>query len=287
MPPIPVPDGAVDCHVHVFDPARFRFAADVSYRPLPSECGTAEDLGSLLDTHGIARVVVVNPTSGYGDDNACMLDALERLGPRARGIARVPVSIAVRDLDALARRGVVGVRIDFVALGLAPLHDPAFARLLTALADRDLVLDMQAQGDQWSAIVAAIGKVPVRAVVDHMGRPRPEHGVEAPGFRALLGLASTGRVAVKLSGADRFSRSPPPYRDTIAFAAAVVREFTPERLVWGSDWPFLRSTRRIDYAPNLALLTNVVPDEADRQRILTTTPARWFGFPSQDPAGNC
>ena len=200
MPTIPVPDGAVDCHVHVFDPARFRFAADVSYRPLPSECGTAEDLGSLLDTHGIARVVVVNPTSGYGDDNACMLDALERLGPRARGIARVPVSIAVRDLDALARRGVVGVRIDFVALGLAPLHDPAFARLLTALADRDLVLDMQAQGDQWSAIVAAIGKVPVRAVVDHMGRPRPEHGVEAPGFRALLGLASTGRVAVKLSG---------------------------------------------------------------------------------------
>lgn len=280
MPPIQVPDGAVDCHVHVFDPARFRFAADVSYRPLPSECGTAEDLGTLLDRHGIARVVIVNPTSGYGDDNGCMLDALERLGRRARGIARVPVSIAGHDLDALARRGVAGVRVDFVALGLAPMHDAAFSRLLTALADRDLLLDIQAQADQWNAIVPAIRDVPVRAVVDHMGRPRPEHGVDAPAFRALLSLASAGRTAVKLSGADRFSRSPPPYGDTLPFAAAILREFTPERLVWGSDWPFLRSTRRIDYAPTLAFLTDIVPSEADRQQILTTTPARWFGFSS-------
>ena len=75
----------------------------------------------MLDAAGIERVVLVNPTSGYGDDNRCMLDALERLGPRARGIARVPLDVSPRRLDALARRGVVGVRVDFIVAGLAPL----------------------------------------------------------------------------------------------------------------------------------------------------------------------
>jgi predicted TIM-barrel fold metal-dependent hydrolase len=279
MPRRQVAQGAVDCHVHVFDPARFPFAADAAYRPVPAEWATADDLVRLLDAHGIARVVVVNPTSGYGDDNACLLDALERLGARARGIARVPVSIAPRELDALARRGVAGVRVDFVALGLAPLRDAAFPRLLSALAERDLLLDVQAECEQWSEIVPAIASVPVRVVVDHMGRPRPELGVDAAAFKALLGLAATGRVAVKLSGPDRFSRCPPPYPDTIAFASAIVREFTAQRLVWGSDWPFLRAPRRMDYAPTLDWLERVVAADHERTRILAETPARWFGFP--------
>lgn len=273
-----VPARAIDCHVHVFDPARFPFAADASYRPLPCECGTADDLAAVLDAHGIARALVVTPTSGYGDDNSCTLDALERLGPRGRAIARVPVSIAPSALDALAERGVVGVRVDFVALGLAPLADPDFPRLLNALAERDLVLDVQAQGGQWDAIAPVLARSSTRIVIDHMGRPQPEHGVDAPAFRAMLALAQTGRAVVKLSGADRFSRIAPPHADVRPFAAAIVREFTPERLVWGSDWPFVRSARRMDYGPTLRLLEHLVADEASRQRIFCTTPSGWFNF---------
>jgi hypothetical protein len=36
--------GATDCHVYVFDPARFPFAAYAPYHPVPAECGTAHDL---------------------------------------------------------------------------------------------------------------------------------------------------------------------------------------------------------------------------------------------------
>lgn len=273
-----VPDRAIDCHVHVFDPGRFPFAADASYHPLPSECGTADDLVTVLDAHGIARALVVTPTSGYGDDNACTLDALGRLGPRVRGVARVPVSIAPRALDELVEHGVLGVRIDFVALGLAPVVDAHFPRLLNALADRDLVLDVQAQGEQWTAIAPMLARSSTRLAIDHMGRPQPERGVDAPAFRALLALAQTGRAVVKLSGADRFSRVAPPHADTVPFATAIVREFTPERLVWGSDWPFVRSQRRMDYGPALRSLQYIVPDEASRERILCTTPAGWFKF---------
>jgi predicted TIM-barrel fold metal-dependent hydrolase len=188
-------------------------------------------------------------------------------------------------LDVLARQGVVGVRVDFIGLGLAPLADPGFGRLLTALADRDLVLDLQAEGEQWNEIVPAIARAPVRIAIDHMGRPRPDRGVDAPPFKAVLGLAAGGRAVVKLSGLDRFSRLDPPFVDTAPFAAAIVREFTAERLVWASDWPFLRSTRRLDYGPTLSDLEGNAADEDQRRKILDITPARWFGFPA--PAQDC
>jgi predicted TIM-barrel fold metal-dependent hydrolase len=273
-----LPPGSADCHVHVFDPGRFPFASDVAYRPVPSECGTADDLAATLDGVGIGRVLLVNPTSGYGEDNRCMLDAIERLGPRARGIARVPLTASGRRLDALARHGVVGVRLDFVSAGLAPLHDRALRPLLARLADRDFVLDVQAEADQWTAIAPAVADVPVRIVVDHAGRPRPDQRVDAPGFRALLGLADAGRTVIKLSGPMRYSQRPPPYEDVDPFVRAIVAAFTPRRLVWGSDWPFLRVDRRFDHGPALAQLRRAVPDARDLRAILVSTPARWFGF---------
>jgi predicted TIM-barrel fold metal-dependent hydrolase len=276
--PLRLPANAVDCHVHVFDPARFPFAKDTAYQPVPAECGNADDLAAVLDASGIDRVVLVNATSGYGDDNRCMVDALARLGPRARGIARVPLTIAPRALTALARRGVVGVRIDCVGQGLGLLDDPALPRFLAALADRDLVLDVQGEAAQWGRIVDAIGIVPVRVAIDHCGRPRPADGVNAPGFKALLRIAQSGRVVVKLSGPMRYSQKAPPYRDVDPYLRALVREYTPARLVWGSDWPFLRGDRRFDYAPLLALLADAVPSARDRRSILSATPAHWFGF---------
>jgi predicted TIM-barrel fold metal-dependent hydrolase len=276
--PLRLPALATDTHVHVFDPVRFPFAPDTPYQPIAAELASAHDLAAMLDAAGIERVVLVNPTSGYGDDNRCMLDALERLGPRARGIARVPLDVSSRRLDALARRSVVGVRVDFIVAGLAPLSDTSFVRLLTRLADRDLVLDVQTEGDQFARIAKALAGVPVRVAVDHLSRPRPEQGVGAPGFRALLGMAGSGRVAVKLSGPMRCSRETAPYRDLDPFLAVLLREFSASRLVWGSDWPFLRSDRRLDYGPMLAWLARAVPRASDRRAILATTPGRWFGF---------
>jgi len=273
-----VPAGSVDAHVHVFEPGRFPFSARVSYRPTPGECGTAADLARLLDSHGVDRVVVVNPTSGYGDDNRCMLAALAQLGPRARGIARVPPRVAARTLANLRGAGVAGVRLDLVAQGPAVLQGREFPRFLTRLADLDLLLQIQCEGDQFAAVAPHLERVPVRCVVDHLGRPDPRQGLDQPGFRALLGSAEHGRVAVKLSGLPRCSNLPAPHADLDPFVAALMRAFTPRALVWGSDWPFLRSASRIDYAPNLALLARQVPRATDRRAVLATTPARWFGF---------
>ena len=62
------------------------------------------------------------------------------------------------------------------------------------------------------------------------------------------------------------------------FVQALLDAFTTEGCVWASDWPFVKATERIDYGPLLKLFESLVPDPADRRKILWDTPCRWFGF---------
>jgi len=272
-----LPAGATDAHVHVFDPQRHPYAQDAAYRPQPHECGTADDLAATLASHGVGRVVTVSPTAGYRDDMRCMQDAVARLGARARGIARGPLDVSARDLKRWKARGIAGFRVDLLADGL-PGGMPALGALAARLADLDLVLDLQCEGDGFADVAACLAAAPVRVVVDHMGRPDVARGVSQRGFRALLAAVAGGRCWVKLSGAMRFSRRPPPHADVDRFVSRLLAEGGSDRLVWGSDWPFIRADRRVDYGPMLAQLASWVPDARQRRRILADTPARLFGF---------
>ena len=83
----------VDCHVHVFDPARFPYAPDAYYAPAGQELGTPARLAGVLDWHGVDHAVLVGPNSGYGEDNSCLLDTLAAGEGRYRGMAVVPHDI--------------------------------------------------------------------------------------------------------------------------------------------------------------------------------------------------
>ena len=69
--------------------------------------------------------------------------------------------------------------------------------------------------------------------------------------------------------------------EAMCAAAPLARLFAkhaPERMVWGSDWPFVRLDMRVDYGPTRAVFDRWVPDAKARQKILWDTPARLFGF---------
>jgi len=94
----------------------------------------------------------------------------------------------------------------------------------------------------------------------------------------LLRWADTGRVHVKLSGHYKFSREPYPYRDAWPYVHALVDAFGLDGCLWGSDWPFLRASERIDYGPLLRLVEVLLPTPADRRKLLWDTPRRLFAF---------
>lgn len=266
----------IDCHHHVFDPARFPYAADTPYRPAGQEIGTAAQLLAVFDAYGVRHGLVVGPNSGYGEDSRCLLDVLDLAGQRLKGVAVVDNAVSREELQRLQQGGVLGITFNIAALGLD--FYTGTEPLLDMLVELGMFVDVQVEGDQLVAIAPMLRKSGVQVLIDHCGRPRVGAGLQQGGFQTLLGMADTGRCAVKLSGMVKFSGQAFPFSDAWPYVAALVDAYGYDALLWGSDWPFLRSPVRVDYGPLLALAERLVPDPEDRRRLMWETPRRLFGF---------
>jgi predicted TIM-barrel fold metal-dependent hydrolase len=268
----------IDCHAHVLDPARFPYRADTHYAPMGQEIGTPEQLTQVMDAYGARHALLVGPNSGYGLENACMLDAIARGAGRYKGVAVVANDATLDELQALKLAGVVGVAWNVTHYGVDYYRDAK--TLLQKLVALEMFVDIQVEHDQLVAMMPMLLDSGVRILVDHCGRPTVDAGVGQPGFRALLELGATGRAFVKLSGFVKFSRKPALYDDAWPFVTALVGTFTLDRCLWASDWPYLRAPVRVDYGGLLHLALTLFPDVTDRRKLLWDTPCELLGFAS-------
>src|SRR6266446_6853353 len=91
-----VPDGACDCHTHIFgDPEKFPFFAGRTYTPEPA---LPEEMTAFHKALGIQRVVIVTP-SVYGTRNSATLYGMKARGADARGIAVIDEKTPESELD--------------------------------------------------------------------------------------------------------------------------------------------------------------------------------------------
>ena len=266
----------IDCHTHVLDPARFPYGKDIEYRPSGQEIGTPQQLHQVMKTYGVRHCLLVQPNSGYGSDNSCLLDTIAHGEGRFKGIAIIDFDADLAALHDLKRQGIVGAAFNPTFHGNAYYKNSA--GLIAKLAELDMFLNLQCEHDQLSMFVPWIEAMPVRVLIDHCGRPTPEDGLQQAGFAALLRLAATKRVSVKLSGYSKFSRTGYPFDDCRRFVDAIVGAFTLDHCLWSSDWPFLRAPERQDYGPLVELAEMLFPDEADRRKLFWDTPRRLLGF---------
>jgi len=290
-PNFEVPRGACDCHVHVFgDPAKFPFAEKRIYTPPGA---SVEELLQLQNSLHLDRVVVVQP-SVYAADNSCTVDAVRRMGARARGVAVIDKSTPSAALDDMAAAGIRGVRLN-LETNTAGKFDPASAK---ALLDATV---QQIGGRGWhvqfytrlttiAALKDHFGQMPFPLVFDHFGRATAADGLNQPGFDALLDLVKSGRAYVKISGAYRCSDKAPDYADVMPLAQALVKA-NPDRIVWGTDWPHPNSDAGrgkplteitapfpIDDGLLFNQMAKWMPDADTRKKILVDNPARLYGF---------
>jgi predicted TIM-barrel fold metal-dependent hydrolase len=284
-----VPRGACDCHTHVFgDPRQFPFAPTRTYTPEPA---SVDELLALQRTLHLDRVVIVQP-SVYGTDNRCTLDAIARLGRRARGVAVIDDKTTDADLDDMNRRGIRGIRINLETAGQT---DPSLARqrfqaAVARVEPRRWHIQIYTRPSIVEALQDAVAAAPVPIVFDHFGGALASGGVEERGFAALTNLVRAGTAYVKISAAYRVSNRPPDYLDAAPLAKALIAA-NPQRVLWGTDWPHPDSVRTpgrtaADLAPLLQVddgrvfnqLAAWAPRPAERQIILVDNPARLYGF---------
>ena len=134
----------------------------------------------------------------------------------------------------------------------------------------------QVEGDQLVELKSMLVDSGVKLLFDHCGRPFPDRGVGQPGFGVLLSLAETGRAVVKLSSLSKSSARSFPHEDAWPFVRALLDAYTPQSLVWASDWPFLRAPHRFDYGPLVALMEKLTG--SSQRAVFWETPLRLFEF---------
>ena len=271
-PRFKLPPGATDAHCHVFGPAaKFPYAPGRRYTPADAP---KEMLRALHDHLGVERAVIVQ-ASCHGADNAAMLDCIASDPTRYRGVAIVDDSFRDADYDMLHASGVRGVRFNFVKhLGGAP-DMGVFNRAIDRIKGRGWHVVLHLDAPDIIPLSDMIRKLPLPAVIDHMGRVPAKDGVDQPPLKALLELARMEKCWIKVCGAERISM--PPYEQAVPIAHALV-DAAPERVLWGTDFPHPNATHEADEADLVDLVPQYAPDAAMQKRLLVDNPARLYGF---------
>jgi predicted TIM-barrel fold metal-dependent hydrolase len=273
------PPLACDSRAHICGP-------QASYGYIPERIYSPPDAllpayRHLLATLGCQRAVLVQP-SFHGADNRAMLAAMGETGGMFRGVAVLADDATERDIEALHVAGVRGARLNIVDVksGKGELPVARIERLAERIKTFGWHIEFLMHVDEFPDLDRMLARLPVDCVFGHLGYVRADKGVQAPGFQALLRMLRAGRAWVKLTGPYRISTGPLPHADTNPFAHALV-EAAPDRLVWGSDWPHVKTEWSIPM-PNdgeLAdLLETWLPHARTRKQVLVDNPAKLYGF---------
>ena len=218
----------IDTQLHILDPQRFAYAVeDAGYIPATCETGDLAALTAVLEQYGVDRGILVQP-SGYGLNNDAMLHACAHAGGRLRGVAMADLS----GLEVLARHeSIAGIRLNMTDYAR---HDGAAAQQLgSSVLQCGLVLQVQGLPAQLGSLLPALPPGPV--VLDHLGRPDTgNHG----DFRDLAALADRPATYLKVSGGFRLA---PDWRSLKEELRNLVSDWPQDRIVWGSDWPFINA----------------------------------------------
>ena len=271
-----------DTHAHVIGDAReYPLSPARSYTPPPA---SLDDYLAMLDRHGIARGVLVQP-SVYGHDHRCLLDALDRADGRLRGIAVPSPDATTADLEAMHARGVRGVRCNLINPGgLSPAVVASWHPTLRAMGWH---LEFHIRMDQIAGWGRVLESFDIPVVVDHMGRPTPDPiDARLQPHPDLIRLIRDGRCYVKLSAPYRISSAAALARHgaqrdggwpDVTLLACAFLEANPSACLWGTDWPHVDSSPAVNTADVIAALDDWLGDRWSRARVTTDAAEQLFG----------
>jgi len=257
----------IDAHVHVF-------TTDMPLidnpRHAPKYSFTHEELIATLDKHGVERAVIA-AASPWGDYNDYILAACRAHGKRLRGTAIVKPTVDRFALEAMSRDGIVGVRLPFIGLPKLPdITTFDYRALFRRLADLDWHVHPHVDGEDLPKILPTLEASGVKIVVDHLGRPHPDKGIDSDGFKALARSIDKGRTWVKVSAGYRLGPK------AVDYARELLRVAGPDRLVWASDCPFVGHEGQFPYQATIDWLNDAIPDATARAKIFGETARKLY-----------
>ena len=231
-----------------------------------------EDVRAAMDLAGVDRTVLVQHIGEY--DNRYIAEAAASHPGRFAAVGLVDPArpdwpatmVRLNDSGHFA-----GVRVVTQVMR----EYPEFIAAACELGLR-LIVDAQTGLAEGIAPVRQLAAAhpAARMVFSHVGFPSLENDRVTSG-RELLALADTPGIYVQLSGLSMVC--PYPYAALEDFVTEVIEAFTPERIMWGSNFPVCGDAAA--YKRDLDLVRSGAHglDSSGAEQVLETTAARfWF-----------
>jgi L-fuconolactonase len=231
----------IDAHHHLWTVARGDYGwLTPDLAPIYRDFDLS-DLAPHLASAGIEGTILVQAAPTEAE--TMFLLAIAAAAEQVRGV------VGWTDFDA----GDGAVRIDALSarkllVGLRPMVQdiddddwllrPALAPQLKAMAKAGLVFDALVKPRHLPRLLQIVDRHPdLTFVLDHGGKPHLATGQIATWQRDVALLAERPNIACKLSGLVTEARPDWQIADLRPAVDHVCACFSPQRMLWGSDWP--------------------------------------------------
>lgn len=148
---------------------------------------------------------------------------------------------------------LVGFRVWTLGAGEDLVVPDRYLALLEELQRRGIAAWFYSDEVQLRALAGVVERFPDLTVVlnhlgfcqsgfacDEWGRPRIATQIPPATFTITEGLARHSNVVVLFSGHYAFSQQEYPYADMRVVSERLLQAFGPNRLMWASDWPWIK-----------------------------------------------
>lgn len=290
--------GLVDAHAHVFRPAHVLPRAVMDLIPAERDA-PAEDLLAQMGSAGVAQCLLVP----LDEDDTYVAESVARYPQRFLGLAvATKAEKGLTDEDPVAAIQEHRRRFPFVALRtgwLGPVGEPIEASpmfpVFEYLASEGIVLWAYLGAGQLSLVAELAQRLPtLRIVLNHLGlvaegmwvdealRPAFDDALPAGVGEAVANLARFPNIHLMFSGLYALSREEPPYPELRDTVRRLVTAYSPERTLWGSDYPWVRDVP--GYTATRNVVQQVLSDFNDSQidRILGGTARSLLPFAAHE-----
>jgi predicted TIM-barrel fold metal-dependent hydrolase len=270
----------IDAHPHIYSDDRTKYPAiDDPWNP--GEPATAVDLKSKMDDAGADKAVFIQTGTFYGWDNRYVMDSTRQYSEWATGVVTLspddPQHLEVLE-DAVTNYSVRGLR-GTSDLG-GKIGSQNVRRLWSKARDLGIVVNCMAMDDLeliYEIKLMARQLDDLNIVIDHCFMLNTFRKSEES-LVALERLARLPNVHAKLTSGTHGSASVYPHEDMHTPLKRVIEAFTPDRCVWGLNFPNALWSKGTSYAQNLSLFTDEMGlSSSDQDAILSKTAERlWF-----------
>lgn len=276
----------IDAHVHVWDARRadYEWLDETALRSAYSLADVEEQMHGA----GVNQLVLVQAADDAADTEL-MLEVAHADDAVAGVVAWAPLldpPEVARLVEAWADEPVVGLR-HLIHRDPDPefLLDPRVRQSLEIVGDSGLTFDLCAETVELLALVPQLAhRHPTTTfVIDHLAKPPVRDRGWNPWATRLADAAACPNVVAKLSGLNTAATRDWTSADFVPYVEHALACFGPDRMMYGSDWPFalLNAASYSHVAEGLAAVVSHLTDD-DRSALFRGTTIRVYGLTETD-----